>query len=107
MGAKIQPVILSGGSGSRLWPLSRKAYPKHLLPLVSHYSLLQETALRVADAERFEPPVLICNDEYRFAIGEQLREVGIAPRAIVLEPQGRNTAPAVTVAALMLAQQSP
>ena len=104
---KLQPVILSGRPGGRLWPLSRKAYPKHLLPLVSHYSLLQEATLRVADAERFEPPVLICNDEYRFAIGEQLQEIGIAPRAIVLEPQGRNTAPAIAVTALILAQQSP
>jgi mannose-1-phosphate guanylyltransferase / mannose-6-phosphate isomerase len=106
MDGKIQPVILSGGSGTRLWPLSRKAYPKHLLPLVSPHSLLQETVLRVADGVHFEPPVVICNEEYRFAIGDQLREIGISPRAIVLEPVGRNTAPAVAVAALMLAERA-
>ncbi|MGO8865028.1 MAG: mannose-1-phosphate guanylyltransferase/mannose-6-phosphate isomerase [Alphaproteobacteria bacterium] len=107
MDGKIQPVILSGGSGTRLWPLSRKAYPKHLLPLVSQHSLLQETVLRVGKGARFEPPVVICNEEYRFAIAEQLREIGVAPHAIVLEPLGRNTAPAVTVAALMAAERSP
>jgi len=107
MDAKIQPVILSGGSGTRLWPLSRKAYPKHLLPLVTQRSLLQETALRVADGMHFEPPIVICNEDYRFAIGEQLREIGVAARAIVLEPVGRNTAPAVAVAALMVAEESP
>ena len=107
MDGKIQPVILSGGSGTRLWPLSRKAYPKHLLPLVTERSLLQETALRVANGLRFEPPIVICNEDYRFAIGDQLREIGVAPRAIVLEPVGRNTAPAVTIAALLVAETAP
>ncbi len=105
MGGKIQPVILSGGSGTRLWPLSRKAYPKHLLPLASRLSLLQETVKRVAERAHFAPPILVCNEEYRFAIAEQLREIAVEPRAIVLEPLGRNTAPAVTVAALMLAEE--
>lgn len=106
MGEKIHPVILSGGSGTRLWPLSRKAYPKHLLPLAGERSLMQETVLRVADGQRFAAPVLVSNEENRFLIGEQLQEIGVAPLAILLEPVGRNTAPAVTVAALVLAQDA-
>ncbi len=97
----IHPVVLSGGSGTRLWPLSRAAYPKQLMPLVGERSLLQETIHRVDDARQFAGPVLICNDEHRFLVAEQLRELGCKPEAIVLEPIGRNTAPAVAVAALM------
>lgn len=107
MREKIHPVILSGGSGTRLWPLSRKAYPKHLLALVGEKSLLQETALRVTADGLFERPVLVSNEEYRFVIGEQLAAIGIAPHAILLEPMGRNTAPAVTAAALLLAEEAP
>ena len=107
MGDRIYPVILSGGSGTRLWPLSRKAYPKHLLALTGERSLLQDTALRITDPQRFEAPVIVSNEEYRFVIGEQLREVGVVPRAILLEPVGRNTAPAITVAALLLHQTVP
>jgi mannose-1-phosphate guanylyltransferase/mannose-6-phosphate isomerase len=99
---QIHPVILSGGSGTRLWPLSRALYPKQLLPLLSERSLLQETALRVADAARFAPPVVIANDEQRFIVAEHLRRAEVSPQAIVLEPMGRNTAPAVCVAALTL-----
>jgi mannose-1-phosphate guanylyltransferase / mannose-6-phosphate isomerase len=98
---RIYPVILSGGSGTRLWPLSRTLYPKQLLPLLSERSLLQEAALRVTDA-RFAAPVIVANDEHRFIVAEHLRAAGIRPQAIVLEPVGRNTAPAIAVAAMVL-----
>jgi mannose-1-phosphate guanylyltransferase/mannose-6-phosphate isomerase len=97
----IQPVVLSGGSGTRLWPLSREKYPKQLLSLVGADSLLQATVRRVegiAGAE-IAAPMIVCNEEYRFVIAEQLRLMG-KPGTIVLEPVGRNTAPALTLAAL-------
>ena len=97
----IRPVILSGGSGTRLWPLSRAAYPKQLMPLVGKESLLQETVQRVNDPALFSAPFLICNDEHRFLVAEQLRALGVKPEAIVLEPLARNTAAAVAAAALM------
>jgi mannose-1-phosphate guanylyltransferase/mannose-6-phosphate isomerase len=103
----IHPVILSGGSGTRLWPMSRAQYPKQLLPLISERTLLQEAALRIADKTQFAAPVIIANDEHRFVVAEQLRLVGVAPRAIVLEPVGRNTAPACCIAALLLANTEP
>ena len=99
---RIHPVILSGGSGTRLWPLSRALYPKQLLPLLSERSLLQEAALRVAEAGRFAPPLVVANDEHRFIVAEHLRLAGVRPETIVLEPMGRNTAPAVCIAALIL-----
>ncbi len=105
MTSKITPVILSGGSGTRLWPMSRAHYPKQLLALAGDRSLLQETALRVGDPDRFHPPIVIANEEHRFIVGEQLRDIGITPQAIILEPVGRNTAPAAAVAALYLAER--
>jgi mannose-1-phosphate guanylyltransferase/mannose-1-phosphate guanylyltransferase/mannose-6-phosphate isomerase len=103
----IHPVILSGGSGTRLWPMSRAQYPKQLLPLISERTLLQEAALRVADKARFAAPIIVANDEHRFVVAEQLRLIDVAPRAMVLEPLGRNTAPACCIAALMLADSEP
>jgi mannose-1-phosphate guanylyltransferase/mannose-1-phosphate guanylyltransferase/mannose-6-phosphate isomerase len=109
--APIHPVILSGGSGTRLWPLSRHLYPKQLLPLVGENSMLAETALRVGDRTAFAPATVICNDEHRFLIAEQLRGVsqqtGQDGGRIVLEPAGRNTAPAAAAAALLLAAEDP
>ncbi|ROR29659.1 mannose-1-phosphate guanylyltransferase/mannose-6-phosphate isomerase [Inmirania thermothiophila] len=95
---EIVPVILSGGAGSRLWPLSRELHPKQFLPLVGERSMLQETALRLG--ETGAAPLVVCNEAHRFMVAEQLREVAVRPRAVVLEPAGRNTAPAVALAAL-------
>jgi mannose-1-phosphate guanylyltransferase / mannose-6-phosphate isomerase len=103
----IHPVILSGGSGTRLWPMSRALYPKQLLALTGERSLLQETAHRVAGDAGFAPPLIVANEEHRFIIAEQLREIGVVPEALVLEPIGRNTAPAACVAALRLAGKTP
>lgn len=96
----IVPVILSGGSGTRLWPLSREAYPKQFLPLVDQNTMLQNTALRIAGLTDTTAPLVVCNEEHRFMVAEQLRAVGIQPAMAILEPIGRNTAPAVAVAAL-------
>ncbi len=103
----IYPVVLAGGSGTRLWPLSRKLYPKQLQPLVSNATMLQDTIGRVTGAGGFHAPLILCNDEHRFIVAEQMREAAIQPRAIVLEPTGRNTAPACAVAAIMLAEADP
>lgn len=102
----IHPVILSGGSGTRLWPLSREHYPKQLLCLTASGSdtLLQQTIKRLDGLADVAPPLLVCNDEHRFLVAEQLRETGREPEAIVLEPVGRNTAPALTLAALALSR---
>ena len=102
--AQMHPVILSGGVGSRLWPLSRSLFPKQLLALAGDNSLIQDTARRVTGPQ-FAPPLVVCNAEHRFLIAEQMRMAGIIPQALVLEPQGRNTAPAAAVAALMLAAE--
>jgi len=101
---KLHPVILSGGAGTRLWPLSRALYPKQLLPLASDRTLIQETAARVSDAALFAPPVIVCNAEHRFIVAEQLAATDIRPQAIILEAQGRNTAPAAAIAALRIAE---
>ncbi len=94
------PVILSGGSGTRLWPLSRELYPKQLLPLVGKGTMLQETLARVHGVDNVGSPIVVCNESHRFLVAEQLREVGATPQSILLEPVGRNTAPAVAVAAM-------
>ena len=96
---KVIPVILCGGAGSRLWPLSRELYPKQLLSLVNDYSLLQNTVNRCAAHPDVESPVLVCNEAHRFLVAEQLREIDVSPSRIILEPKGRNTAPAVALAA--------
>jgi mannose-1-phosphate guanylyltransferase/mannose-6-phosphate isomerase len=104
---KINPVILSGGSGTRLWPLSREHYPKQLLCLLGEQTLLQQTVSRLDGAGNVAAPLLVCNEEHRFLIAEQLRQMGKAPADIILEPMGRNTAPALTLAALALLKHSP
>lgn len=95
----IVPVILSGGSGTRLWPLSREAYPKQFLPLVGSDTMLQATWKRVASIAG-AAPIVVANQEHRFMAAEQLRECDVAPQALILEPVGRNTAPAIAIAAL-------
>lgn len=103
---QVFPVILSGGSGTRLWPLSRSALPKQLLALHGERTMIQETVLR-AQLPGSAPPLLLCSDAHRFLVAEQMQAIGVKPRAIVLEPQGRNTAPAAAVAALMTAEENP
>jgi mannose-1-phosphate guanylyltransferase/mannose-6-phosphate isomerase len=100
----ILPVVLSGGSGTRLWPLSREKYPKQLLPLVGEQSMLQATVARLDGIEGLGDPLLVCNEEHRFVVSEQLRLLGKKGKAL-LEPFGRNTAPALTLAALWARQQ--
>ena len=104
---KIQPVILSGGSGTRLWPLSRDSFPKQLLPLTGSKTMLQEAALRATDPARFHPLMVVANVEHRFMIAEQLREISAPSPTIVLEPCGRNTAAAIAVASLIAAERDP
>jgi mannose-1-phosphate guanylyltransferase / mannose-6-phosphate isomerase len=103
---RIIPVILSGGSGTRLWPVSRESFPKQLWPLLSDRTLMQETALRAA-GPAFAPPIVVCNHEHRFLIAEQLRAAGILNARIVLEPVGRNSAPAIAAAAVLVAEDDP
>ena len=103
----ITPVILSGGSGTRLWPMSRRDYPKQFLPLVGDNTMLRDTALRVGVPSLFAPPLVVCNEEHRFMVAEQLRRQEQPPQGILLEPLGRNTAPALTAAALWLLARDP
>ncbi len=104
---RITPVVLCGGTGTRLWPLSRALLPKQLQPLVSERTLLQETLARLPVNGEFGPPVIVCNEEHRFAVAEQVRQLGIAPRAVLLEPEGRNTAPAAAAAAILVTRDEP
>ncbi len=102
----IRPVILSGGSGTRLWPTSRAYHPKQFMPLTSERSMIQETALRVSNPERFLAPIVVCNEEHRFTVASELQAAGIKPEMEVLEPVGRNTAPAIAAAAALCAAQA-
>ena len=88
----IHPVILAGGSGTRLWPLSRELYPKQLLELVTENTMLQDTLLRLSGVEGMDTPIVICNENHRFMVAEQLRAIGLAHADVILEPIGRNTA---------------
>jgi mannose-1-phosphate guanylyltransferase/mannose-6-phosphate isomerase len=109
----LQPVILSGGSGTRLWPLSREAYPKQFLPLTSEHTMLQETVRRLDGLDQEHPrrgiglmsPLVVCNEAHRFLVAEQFRVMGRQCAGIILEPKGRNTAPALTLAALAATQE--
>ncbi len=103
----IHPVVLCGGTGTRLWPLSRALYPKQFLPLAADETMLQQTLRRFEDPALFGAPILLCGDEHRFIVAEQLRAIGIAPARILLEPVGRNTAPAAALAALLLSRTEP
>lgn len=96
----LHPVVLSGGSGSRLWPLSRQNQPKQFLTLIGDHSLYQETVLRASKLPGAQPPVTVCSEDHRFMVGEQLQEIGIPNGGILLEPIARNTAPAIALAAL-------
>ena len=102
----ITPVILSGGSGKRLWPLSRQSYPKQFAPIIGEQTLFQKSALRLT-GELFDKPVVITASDFRFIVTEQLNEIGIDPGTVLIEPQARNTAPAVLAAAIFLAQKKP
>jgi mannose-1-phosphate guanylyltransferase/mannose-6-phosphate isomerase len=103
---RIHPVVLSGGVGSRLWPMSRALYPKQLLPLTEEKPMLAATLARTSGAQ-FAAPVVVCNEEHRFIVAEQLRSQNCKPAAIILEPVGRNTAPATAIAALAVLEQDP
>jgi mannose-1-phosphate guanylyltransferase/mannose-6-phosphate isomerase len=108
-GASVLPVILCGGTGTRLWPVSREGFPKQFWPLISDRSMLHDTALRAVgtlpDDARFSAPLVICNHEHRFLVAAQLDKAGLADRRILLEPVGRNSAPAVAAAAVIAAEQ--
>jgi mannose-1-phosphate guanylyltransferase/mannose-1-phosphate guanylyltransferase/mannose-6-phosphate isomerase len=106
MSRTIYPVILSGGSGTRLWPLSRDLFPKQLLSLIGPESLLTATARRVS-GDGFAGPVIVCNKDHRFLVQDQLAAAGIAPEAIVIEPAARNTAPAIAAAAALIRARDP
>ena len=100
--SKVIPILLAGGSGTRLWPLSRKTYPKQFSKLINKSSLFQLSALRFVQNENvaFAPPVTLTNSDFRFIVSEQLQEIGVDPGPIILEPSAKNTAPAILAASL-------
>ena len=100
------PLVISGGSGTRLWPLSRKQRPKQFLPVIGDLTLFQSTLLRLQDIADIEPTLVVCNESHRYMVAEQLRELNLENQGIILEPFGRNTAPAIALAALYLKQQN-
>ena len=104
--SSVIPVLLSGGSGTRLWPVSRKSFPKQFAPLTGEESLFQASALRLS-GPRYAPPLVLTNADFRFIVTEQLAEAGITPPRILIEPAGRNTAPAILAAALHVARDNP
>ena len=106
MPTKVFPVILSGGSGSRLWPLSREQYPKQFLPLAGAKTMLQKAILRVKSLDDFESPIIVCNAEHRFLVAQQCRQINVKDPTILVEPVGRNTAPAITAAALQALKET-
>jgi mannose-1-phosphate guanylyltransferase len=103
----IQPVILSGGFGTRLWPVSRRLFPKQFHRFLGSHTLIQETVLLTSSLPQSKPPLIICNEDHRFSVLDQLGEAGIQPHAIFLEPAGRNTAPAIAAAAFFLLSHDP
>ena len=102
----ITPVLLCGGSGTRLWPLSRKSYPKQFAALIGEETLFQASAARLS-GPAYAAPMVLTNSDFRFIVTEQLAEAGVDPAAILIEPEGRNTAPAVLAAALWLEKTDP
>ena len=102
----LHPVILAGGSGTRLWPLSREQYPKQFLPLMGERSMFQETLLRLDGMKGIAAPLVVCNEAHRFLVADQMREIGKRPLTVVVEPVGRNTAPALTLASLRLTEMA-
>ena len=104
---RIVPVILAGGSGSRLWPMSRRLLPKQVLPLLGERTLFQQTVLRAQSYPGCAAPVVVANAEHRFLAAEQLQAIGVKAGALILEPTGRSTAPAIAAAALQVLQEGP
>ena len=104
---QVIPIILCGGKGSRLWPLSRQSYPKQFLSLYGEdkKSLLQKTQYRISGISNMSSPIIICNEEHRFLVAEQMRAIGVKPKAIILEPEGKNTAPAIAIGALSVIEE--
>jgi len=101
----IVPVILAGGSGTRLWPLSREFYPKQLINMYNQHTMLQNTVLRLGGMDGMDAPLIVCNDVHRFMTAEQLSRIDVTPRAIILEPAAKNTAPAIALAAIQVTDQ--